>query len=105
MIQRAPLEVKIERSKNLIREAIYEFGKDKVYGSYSGGKDREVLSDLLLQIYPDMAHLFANTTVEYPETYERAREKKKECNLLEIKPKMSFKQVIEKYGYPMFLKK
>nr|WP_281420529.1 phosphoadenosine phosphosulfate reductase family protein [Tissierella simiarum] len=105
MLQSLPLDIKIAKSKQRIRETINEFGIEHCYVSYSGGKDSEVMSHLIMQEYPEILHIFANTTVEYPETYERVREKKNECNLIKIKPKMNFKQVVEKYGYPMFSKK
>ena len=61
-----PLEVKIEKTKRLIQEAVEEFGLDHVYISYSGGKDSTVLSHIAKELYPDILHIFANTTCEYP---------------------------------------
>ena len=38
------LESKIIQTKHLIKCAVMEFGLDKVYISYSGGKDSDVIS-------------------------------------------------------------
>ena len=59
------LESKIIQTKHLIKCAVMEFGLDKVYISYSGGKDSTVLSHIAKSMYPDILHLFANTTNEY----------------------------------------
>jgi hypothetical protein len=46
-----PLELKIIKSQSIIKEAINEFGAEKIYISYSGGKDSTVLSHLVRQMY------------------------------------------------------
>lgn len=89
-----------------------EFGLDKVYISYSGGKDSTVLSHIAKQMYPDILHLFSNTTNEYPETIRHIRWEKEEngTNLITVLPidakgeMWTFKKIIEHYGYPMFSK-
>ncbi|MDO5516183.1 MAG: phosphoadenosine phosphosulfate reductase family protein [Clostridium sp.] len=110
--QALPLEAKIIKSKLLIDEAIREFGKDKVYISYSGGKDSTVLSHLVRQGYPDILHLFSNTTVEYPETLKHIlwEEEENNMNIIKVRPidgngkPFNFKRVVDEYGYPMFSK-
>ena len=57
------LESKIVQTKFLIRQAVTEFGLEKVYISYSGGKDSTVLSHIAKSMYPSILHLFANTTL------------------------------------------
>jgi 3'-phosphoadenosine 5'-phosphosulfate sulfotransferase (PAPS reductase)/FAD synthetase len=107
------LESKIIQTKYLIRCAVMEFGLDKVYISYSGGKDSTVLSHIAKSMYPDILHLFANTTNEYPETLEHIRWEKEEngTNIITVIPKdahgevWTFKKVVERYGYPMFSKR
>lgn len=107
------LDVKIEKSKLLIKETIDEFGKDQVYLSYSGGKDSTVLSHLAKQIYPDILHIFANTTCEYPETLEQVNweQSQNSTNLLIVYPQdrnkkaWTFKRVVDYYAYPMFSKR
>lgn len=107
------LESKIIQTKYLIRCAVMEFGLDKVYISYSGGKDSTVLSHIAKTMYPDILHLFANTTNEYPETIQHIKwEKEENCtNIITVLPidakgeTWTFKKVVETYGYPMFSKR
>lgn len=107
------LESKIIQTKYLIRRAVMEFGLDKVYISYSGGKDSTVLSHIAKTMYPDILHLFANTTNEYPETIQHINWEKKEngTNIITVLPKdakgntWTFKKVVDTYGYPMFSKR
>lgn len=107
------LESKIVQTRYLIRQAVMEFGLDKVYISYSGSKDSTVLSHIAKQMYPDILHLFSNTTNEYPETIRHIRWEKEEngTNLITVLPidakgeMWTFKKVVEHYGYPMFSKR
>jgi len=107
------LESKIIQTKYLIRCAVNEFGLNKVYISYSGGKDSTVLSHIAKSLYPDILHIFANTTNEYPETIEHIRWEKEEnkTNIITVIPKdahgeiWTFKKVVDFYGYPMFSKR
>ena len=107
------LESKIIQTKYLIKEAVREFGLDKVYISYSGGKDSTVLSHIAKTLYPNILHLFANTTNEYPETIQHIQwEKEKNgTNIITVLPIdchgeiWTFKKVVERYGYPMFSKR
>ena len=93
--QSLPLESKIAMSMTRIREWVEHFDGD-VYVSYSGGKDSTVLLDIVRSVYPDVPAVFCDTGLEYPEVRELALRKAD----VVLKPKMSFKQVIEKYGYP-----
>lgn len=107
------LESKIIQTKFLIREAIREFGKDKVYISYSGGKDSTVLSHIAKSVYPDILHLFSNTTNEFPETLQHIKWEKEfnHTNIITVIPKdakgnvWTFKKVVDTYGYPVFSKR
>lgn len=112
-LRKMNLESKIIQTKFLIRQAINEFGLDKVYISYSGGKDSTVLSHIAKSMYPDILHIFANTTNEYPETLQHIKWEKdvNNTNIIVVIPQDShgeiwtFKKVIERYGYPMFSKR
>lgn len=107
------LEAKIIQTKHLIQEAVIEFGLEKVYISYSGGKDSTVLSHIAKSMYPSIIHLFANTTNEYPETLEHIQWEKKHngTNIITVFPIDSkgeiwtFKKVVKHYGYPVFSKR
>ena len=107
------LESKIVQTKYLIREAVSEFGLDKVYISYSGGKDSTVLSHIAKTMYPDILHLFANTTNEFPETIQHIKweREKNGTNIISVIPRdpsgkpWTFKRVVNYYGYPVFSKR
>ena len=99
--QRLPLEIKIRMSQQRIREWISEYGEDGVYISFSGGKDSTVLLHLVRELYPNVRAMFVDTGLEYPEIREFV---KTFDNVDIVRPKMNFKQVIEKYGYPFISK-
>lgn len=101
MLQTLPLDIKIAKSKRRIQEWIDHYGEDKVYISFSGGKDSTVLLDLVRQVNPNIPAVFVDTGLEYPETKEFI---KSIDNVTVLRPKISFKQVIETYGYPMVSK-
>lgn len=87
-------------TKQRIREW-YEHWDGEVYVSFSGGKDSTVLLDIVRSMYPDVPAVFVDTGLEYPEIREFV---KRFDNVTWLKPKMTFKQVIEKYGYPFISK-
>lgn len=101
MLQSLPLDIKIGKAKLRIEEWVRYYGEDNVYISFSGGKDSTVLMHLIRSIYPNIPCVYVDTGLEYPEVKEFVR---KQENVIMLRPKMSFKQVIEKYGYPMVSK-
>ena len=98
--QAYPLNLKVAMSKLRIREW-YRHHHGKVYVAFSGGKDSTVLLDLVRSEYPDVPAVFADTGLEYPEIRQFV---KTIPNVTWVKPKMNFKKVIEKYGYPVVSK-
>lgn len=100
-MQACPLEVKVLMTQRRIREWVTEFGVDGVYISFSGGKDSTVLLHLVRELYPDIEAVFVNTGLEFPEIQKFVR---KFDNVRILTPKMNFKQVISKYGYPILSK-
>ena len=100
-MQAAPLSVKIALTKDRIREWVNEYGEDGVYVSFSGGKDSTVLLTIAREMYPDIKAVFVDTGLEYPEIRDFVRTWD---NVEWLKPKLTFKQVIEKYGYPFISK-
>ena len=100
-MQGLPLELKIRMTKSRIRDWINAYGEDGVYVSFSGGKDSTVLLDLVRQDYPRVKAVFVDTGLEYPEIRQFV---KTFDNVEWLKPKMTFKQVIAKYGYPFISK-
>ena len=101
MLQALPLELKIAKSKLRIEEWVRYMGKENVYVSFSGGKDSTVLLHLVRSLYPDIPAVFVDTGLEYPEIKQFVKGIE---NVTILRPEMSFKQVIEKYGYPMISK-
>lgn len=101
LLQRLPLEIKIAKSKLRIEEWIRYYGEENVYVSFSGGKDSSTLLHLVRSVNPNIEAVFVDTGLEYPEVKSLV---KKTENVTILRPDMSFKQVIEKYGYPMVSK-
>ena len=58
------------KTKRRIQEWIDYYGEDKVYISFSAGKDSTVLIDLVRQVNPNIPAVFIDTGLEYPETKE-----------------------------------
>lgn len=98
--QSLPLDLKIELSEESIRRW-YERFDGRVSVSFSGGMDSTVLLHLVRQIYPDVVGICVDALL-YPEIKEHVRETE---NVLIVRPEMSFKQVVEKYGYPAISKR
>lgn len=100
-LQSLPLEVKIRKTKERIKEW-YEHWGGQVYVSFSGGKDSTVLLHIAREIYPNIEAVFVDTGLEYPEirTFVKTFN-----NVTWLKPKMNFKQVIEQHGYPVISKR
>lgn len=100
-MQSLPLRAKIRMTQLRIRGWVDEYGEDGVYVSFSGGKDSTVLLDIARGMYPNIPAVFVDTGLEYPEIREFV---KGFDNVEWIKPKITFRQVIEKYGYPFISK-
>ena len=81
-------------------KAWYDYWDGMVYVSRSGGKDSDVLGDIVKKMYPDVPQVFVNTGLEFDSVRLHAAE---ECDTV-LRPKMSFLQVIIKYGYPVISK-
>ena len=95
--QKWSLDKKIEHAKERIIEW-YEAFDGKVYVAFSGGKDSTVLLHIVRSIYPKVPAVFFNTGLEFPEILRFVRQTK---NVSFQRPKMSFKEIIEKNGYPV----
>ena len=99
-LQAMPLSAKVAYSLDVISQALAHFD-DKMYVSFSGGKDSTVLLDLVRKIKPDIKAVFCDTGLEYPEIKKFVRTV---SNVEIIRPAMPFHKVIEKYGYPVISK-
>lgn len=100
-MQALPLKVKILLTKARIRDWVNEYGTDGVYISFSGGKDSTVLLTIAREIYPNIKAVFSDTGLEYPEIRDFVRTWD---NVDWVRPKKTFRQVIEEYGYPFISK-
>ena len=101
LLQALPLELKVMRTKQRIREWVDRFGVGGVCVSFSGGKDSTVLLHIVREIYPEVEAFFADTGLEYPEIREFVKSFE---NVTWVRPKMNFAEVIKKYGYPFISK-
>ena len=99
-LQALPLKDKVKISRERIREW-YEHWDGQVYISYSGGKDSNALLHLVRSMYPDVPAVFINTGLEFPEVQEFV---KNTDNVIIFRPKMTFRDVIIEYGYPVISK-
>jgi len=101
-MQSLPLEQKIKKTQFRLKEW-YEHYDGKVYLSFSGGKDSTVLRDIILNTpgITDIPFVFIDTGLEYPEVRNFAISQQ---GATVVKPKMNFREVIDKYGYPVVSK-
>ena len=102
-MQSLPLELKVRMTETRIRAWVNEFGEDGVYISFSGGKDSTVLLDIVRNEmgYKNIPAVFVDVPTQYPELKEFVQTFD---NVEIIKPKISFVQVCEKYGFPLVSK-
>lgn len=92
---------KIDHTVGTIEAFIARTGKVP-YVSFSGGKDSTVLLDICRRfVDKDMKAVFCNTGNEYPEIVQFVRRTE---NVTIIRPEMTVKDVIEKYGFPLISK-
>ena len=94
------LKEKIKLAEEIIHKAYIE-NDGKIFLSFSGGKDSQILRDIALRLYPDIKVVFSNTTNELREIIKHI---KTFPNVITVFPKMNFKQVVMKYGFPLVSK-
>ena len=94
------LERKIRVTQTRIMEFYDHYG-GQVYVSFSGGLDSTVLLDLARRVYPDIEAVYVDTGLEYPELRDFV---KTFDNVTILKPELTFREVIKKYGYPVVSK-
>lgn len=99
-MQSLPLEQKIIVSKMRIRQW-HEHYDGNVVVSFSGGIDSTVLLHLVRSVYPEVKAVFVNTGLEYPQIVKFVHTIE---NVDIVRPKMSFREVCQKYGYPLISK-
>lgn len=96
--QSLPLEAKVLLTRQRLRQWQEHYDGD-VYLAFSGGKDSTVLLDIIRSSagLDGIPAVFCDTGLEYPEVRELALKKAD----VVLRPKMNFRQVIERYGYPI----
>ena len=93
------LESKIRLTNERIKGWINEYDGN-VYVSRSGGKDSDVLGDLVKKYDSSIPQVFVNTGLEWDSVRKHGLEVADEV----LYPEMNFLQVIRKYGYPVWSK-
>ena len=94
------LDDKIKLAEDEIKKH-YDLNNGNIFISFSGGKDSTVLRHIALKLYPDIKVVFSDTTNELLEIYKYV---KSFDNIIWVNPVMNFKNVIEKYGFPLVSK-
>ncbi len=102
-MQSLPLDVKIRMTERRIKGWIDEFGEDGVYVGFSGGKDSTVLLDIIRNEMgkKNIPAVFVDVPTQFPELRDFA---KTWDNVEIVKPKLSFLDVCENYGFPLISK-
>lgn len=95
------MKSKLDYTRDLIHCWVESWGIDGVYVAFSGGKDSTVLLHIARQLYPGIVGVFNNTGLELPEIVKFVRTFD---NITELRPKVPFHRVIEKYGWPIVSK-
>ena len=96
------LQEKEEEAVDFIDKTCDKFKHKEKYVSFSGGKDSTVAAYLVNQVSNDIPLLFADTTIELPETLKFSREvaKRLDMKLIIITPPKNFFGLVEKLGPP-----
>lgn len=97
---RVAVENAIERIQRHYKET-----EGKIYLSFSGGKDSTVLAHLIMMadLPSKIPFVFANTGIELEATYRFVREFEYE-NIVVVKPRKPYAQVLKEYGKPVISK-
>jgi 3'-phosphoadenosine 5'-phosphosulfate sulfotransferase (PAPS reductase)/FAD synthetase len=85
-----------------IENVLYKKDLEEIAISFSGGKDSTVLKHLVHSINPHVKSIFCNTGVEYDQIVDFVKKEHPDTEI--IKPKKSFWQIVDKYGYPAISK-
>lgn len=96
-MQSLPLSAKIRMTEYRICEWAEHYGENGIYIGFSGGKDSSVLFHIARKMYPDIKAVYVDTGLEYPEVRSFV---KQHGDVEIIRPKMNFREIIIKYGYP-----
>lgn len=106
MLRADPIDIKEMKLVQRIQECIYFAGGiEKVYIAFSGGMDSTVLCYLAEKHFPGIKMMFINTGAEFPEIIKFVYKMKLQGWNIDVRfPKMKPKEVIDKYGFPLYSK-
>lgn len=91
---------------NFIQDAVKNYPAENIVISFSGGKDSTVVADLVVRALsnPGIVHIFGDTTLEFPLTYEYLKRFRKENPKIILKisknKEQKFYDVCEDIGPP-----
>lgn len=95
-----------EEAENFIREQVKRFPNHQLVVSFSGGKDSTVVADLVTRALsdPSIVHIFGDTTLEFPTTYDYVSRFRKNNPLTIVKTaknkEQDFYSVCDEIGPP-----
>ena len=92
-------------AEDFIRQTVAEHGNKTTLISFSGGKDSTVVSHLVMSGLgrSDVLHIFADTTIEFPDTYTYIKDFQQQHPLtpfIKSESKLDFFQTAETIGPP-----
>ena len=102
-MQSLSLESKVRMTITRIKAWVNEYGEDGVSISFSGGKDSTVLMDIIRNEMgmKNIPAVFVDVPTQFPELRDFVKTWE---NVEILKPKISFLEVCEKYGFPLISK-
>lgn len=105
--QSYPLDMKVELTKQAIREFVDMYGVDGVYIPFSGGKDSTVLLHICYNMYgTSIPAIFSNTKNEFNSIIQQVKHTKNWYdNVHTVMSDKSIGDVIKEHGYPVVSKK
>ena len=95
-----PYEMKVKKAQLRIKEAVQQYGEDGLCLNFSGGKDSQVLLDIVQKMGYNIPVVYCNTGLED----RGSRLIGEEMATIVVRPELTFAQVIQKYGYPIISK-
>lgn len=95
-------EDKLLLTKMRIQQWIDRFGEEGTYLAFSGGRDSTVLAHIIDSMGYNIPLVFNNTGLEYPEI--KAFVKKFGDRVTWLKPRMSYQEVVKKFGFALVSK-
>lgn len=96
-----PYQAKVDWARRSIRDW-YDRWDGDVYVAFSGGLDSTALLHLVRSEYPEVPAVFWDTGLEFPEIREFAKSVEN-CEFR--RPKLTFRETIAKYGFPVVSKR